>query len=124
MDVLKSFRFPRQELPKIHINMVLPQAVVGPLRIGAHLALRASINELDEILSGRDEISQVESPIKSYARLAQAARLLDAPGWSEAEEMPESAIDLAEHGATFAVALDNALEYGQDHLRAPRPSGL
>jgi hypothetical protein len=119
MVVLESSPFPRQELPKMHVNMVLPRAVVGPLRIGAHLALRAPINELDAILSGRDGINQPESPVEPYARLVQAGRLLDALGWSEAEEMLESAIDLSEHGAALAVALDNALKYGQDQSEHP-----
>jgi hypothetical protein len=103
----------------MHINMTLPQTVVGPLRTGAYLALRCPIEELDAILSGHDEDDRPKSPIQPYARIMQVCRLLDALGWSEAEELPESAIDLSEHGAALAEALDSALKIGLADLDHP-----
>jgi hypothetical protein len=99
--------------------MTLPQAVVCSLRTGAHLALRAPIDELDAILGGREDRDPAQSLIDPYARLVQVCRLLDVLGWSAAEEVPESTIDLGLHGAGLAVALDMAMAAGLKGLGHP-----
>jgi hypothetical protein len=103
----------------MHVSMTLPQTVIGPLRTGAYLALRQSVEQLEKIMAGRTEDDRLKSPIEPYGRLIQAARLLDALGWNETETLAESAIDLSEHGAALAVALDNALKDGQGNLDHP-----
>jgi hypothetical protein len=103
----------------MHISMTLPESVLGPLRHGAYVALRSPIEEIAKILDGADPQGHRHSLIDSYARLMQVSRLLDNLGWSESEALPESTIDLSEHGAALAVALDNALKGGQDNLDHP-----
>jgi hypothetical protein len=103
----------------MHVSMTLPLSVVGPLRRGAYVALRPAIEEAVDLLGeqARAEHSQMSS--ESFARLMQARDLLNALGWSEAEALPESTIDLSEHGGALAVALDNALKAGLDDLAQP-----
>jgi hypothetical protein len=105
----------------MYVSMTLPQVVLGPLREGAYLALQRPVEEIAEILSGEGSEDRRcrESLIDSHARLMQVRLLLNAIGWREGEAPAESTIDLSEHGAGLARALDYAIVVGMDGLDHP-----
>ena len=105
----------------MYVSMTLPQSVLGPLREGAYLALQHPVEEIAEILSGEGSQDRCcrESLIESHARLMQVRLLLNVIGWREGEVPPESTLDLSEHGAGLARALDNAIMVGMDGLDHP-----